>query len=211
MNGQLNIQTNRHTDRRMVDSQADGRTDGPTDRRTDGQSNRPITCFAFGVWWQGCRRHFRNLPKNKLDSIRPDSPDWPESAAERLPFPPEGSLVAEKSSSTGSDFRRPLSQYSCHRGWKDWSRKDVRWQIEVVVEYFFLVMRVLDLDSQYWSGQIQNIESLKRLYSVRWVGDKWPRRPLGGELQCGGLRPLCEGWLGGSSFEEGVGQPDRVP
>ncbi len=30
-------------------------------------------------------------------------------------------------------------------------------------------MRVLDLDSQYWSGQIQNIESLKRLYSVCWV------------------------------------------
>ncbi len=40
-------------------------------------------------------------------------------------------------------------------------------------------MRVLDLDSQYWSGQIQNIESLKRLYSVRWGGNKWPRRPLG--------------------------------
>jgi len=33
----------------------------------------------------------------------------------------------------------------------------------------------------------------------------------GGELQCGGLLPLCEGWLGGSSVEEGVGQPDRVP
>ncbi len=33
----------------------------------------------------------------------------------------------------------------------------------------------------------------------------------GGELQCGGLRPLCEGWLGGSSVEEGVGQPDGVP
>jgi hypothetical protein len=28
------------------------------------------------------------------------------------------------------------------------------------------------------------------------------------ELQCGGLRPLCEGLeLGGSSVEEGVGQP----
>ena len=27
--------------------------------------------------------------------------------------------------------------------------------------------------------QIQNIESLKRLYSVRWGGNKWPRRPLG--------------------------------
>jgi hypothetical protein len=25
------------------------------------------------------------------------------------------------------------------------------------------------------------------------------------------LRPLCEGWLGGSSVEEGVGQPDGVP
>jgi hypothetical protein len=61
------------------------------------------------------------------------------------------------------------------------------------------------------SGQIQNIESLKRLYSVRWGGNKWPRRPLGGELQCGGLRPLCEGLLGGSSIEEGVGQPTRVP
>jgi hypothetical protein len=56
------------------------------------------------------------------------------------------------------------------------------------------------------------MESLKRLNSVRWGGNKWPRRPLGGdELQCGGLRPLCEGWLGGSSVEEGVGQPDRVP
>jgi hypothetical protein len=40
-------------------------------------------------------------------------------------------------------------------------------------------MRVLDLDSLYWSGQIQNIESLKRLYSVYWGGNKWPRRPLG--------------------------------
>ena len=44
---------------------------------------------------------------------------------------------------------------------------------------FFWFMRVLDLDSQYWSGQIQNIESLKRLYSVCWGGNKWPRRPLG--------------------------------
>ncbi len=44
-------------------------------------------------------------------------------------------------------------------------------------------------------------------------GNKWPRRPLGGggKLQCGGLRPLCEGWLGGSSVEEGVGQPDGLP
>jgi len=25
------------------------------------------------------------------------------------------------------------------------------------------------------------------------------------------LQPLCEGWLGGSSVEEGVGQPDGVP
>jgi len=40
-------------------------------------------------------------------------------------------------------------------------------------------MRALDLDSQYWSGQNQNIESLKRLYSVRWGGNKWHRRPLG--------------------------------
>jgi hypothetical protein len=61
------------------------------------------------------------------------------------------------------------------------------------------------------SGQIQNIESLKRLYSVRWGGNKWPRRPLGGELQCRGLWRLCEGLLGGSSVEEGVGQPARVP
>ncbi len=64
---------------------------------------------------------------------------------------------------------------------------------------------------QSGSGQIQNIESLKRLYSVRWGGNKWPRRPLGGGLQWGGLWPLCEGLLGGSSVEEGVGQPDRVP
>ncbi len=63
------------------------------------------------------------------------------------------------------------------------------------------------------SGQIQNIESLKRLYSVHWGGNKWPRRPLGGggELQCRDLQPLCEGLLGGSSVEEGVGQPARVP
>ncbi len=27
---------------------------------------------------------------------------------------------------------------------------------------------------------------------------------MGGELQCGGLRPLCVGLLGGSSVEEGV-------
>ncbi len=45
--------------------------------------------------------------------------------------------------------------------------------------FFFWFMRALDLDSQYWSGQIQNIESLKRLYSVRWGGNKWPWRPLG--------------------------------
>jgi hypothetical protein len=25
------------------------------------------------------------------------------------------------------------------------------------------------------------------------------------------LQPLCEGWLGGSSVEEGFGQPDGVP
>jgi hypothetical protein len=32
------------------------------------------------------------------------------------------------------------------------------------------------------------------------------------ELQCIGLRPLCEGLeLGGSSVEEGVGQPAGVP
>jgi len=29
------------------------------------------------------------------------------------------------------------------------------------------------------SGPIQNKESLKRLYSVRWGGNKCPRRPLG--------------------------------
>jgi hypothetical protein len=61
------------------------------------------------------------------------------------------------------------------------------------------------------SGQIQNIESQIWLYSVHWSGNKWPRRPLGGELQCGGLQPLCEGLLGGSSVEEGVGQPAGVP
>jgi hypothetical protein len=37
------------------------------------------------------------------------------------------------------------------------------------------------------------------------------KKATGGELQCGGLRPLCDGWLGGSSVEEGVGQPDGVP
>jgi len=31
------------------------------------------------------------------------------------------------------------------------------------------------------------------------------------ELQCKGLRPLCEGLLGGSSVEEGVEQPAGVP
>ncbi len=70
-------------------------------------------------------------------------------------------------------------------------------------------MRVLDLDSQDLDRS--RTESLKRLYSVCWGGNKWPRRPLGGELQCRGLRPLCEGLLGGSSVEEGVGQPARVP
>jgi hypothetical protein len=39
----------------------------------------------------------------------------------------------------------------------------------------------------------------------------WPRRPLGGELQCGALWPLCEGLLGGSSVEEGIGQPAGAP
>jgi hypothetical protein len=34
---------------------------------------------------------------------------------------------------------------------------------------------------------------------------------MGGELQCGSLRPLCEGLLGFSSVEEGVGQPAGVP
>jgi hypothetical protein len=42
-------------------------------------------------------------------------------------------------------------------------------------------------------------------------GNKWPRRPMGGELQCRGLQPLCEGLLGGSSVEKGVGQPAGVP
>ncbi len=32
---------------------------------------------------------------------------------------------------------------------------------------------------QSGSGQMQNIESLKRLYSVCWGWNKWPRRPLG--------------------------------
>ncbi len=60
-------------------------------------------------------------------------------------------------------------------------------------------------------GQTQNLESQIWLYSVCWGDNKWPVRPLGGgELQC--LRPPCEGLeLGGSSVEEGVGQPARVP
>ncbi len=62
----------------------------------------------------------------------------------------------------------------------------------------------------FWTGQ--NIESQIWLYSVRWGDNKWPVRPLGGELQCGGLWPLCEGLEhGGSSVEEGVGQPVGVP
>jgi len=37
-------------------------------------------------------------------------------------------------------------------------------------------------------------------------------KATGGELQCGGLRPLCEGLEhGGSSIEEGVEQPTGVP
>jgi len=56
--------------------------------------------------------------------------------------------------------------------------------------------------------QIQNIESLKRLYSVRWGGNKCPRRPLGVNYR---WRLAATGWLGGSSVEEGVGQPDGVP
>ncbi len=62
------------------------------------------------------------------------------------------------------------------------------------------------------SGQAQNIESQIWLYSVHWGDNKWPVRPLGGELQCGGLQLLCEGLeLGGSSVEEGVGQHVGVP
>jgi hypothetical protein len=62
------------------------------------------------------------------------------------------------------------------------------------------------------SGQAQNIESQISLYSVCWGDNKWPVRPLGGELQCKGLWPLCEGLeLGGSSVEGGVGQPAEVP
>ncbi len=62
------------------------------------------------------------------------------------------------------------------------------------------------------SGQAQNIESQIWLYSVHWGNNKWPVRPLGGKLQCGGLQLLCEGLeLGGSSVEEGVGQPAGVP
>ncbi len=37
-------------------------------------------------------------------------------------------------------------------------------------------------------------------------------KATGGELQCGGLWPLCEGLeCGGSSIEEGVEQPAREP
>ncbi len=61
------------------------------------------------------------------------------------------------------------------------------------------------------SGQTQNIESQILLYSVCWGGNKWSRRPLGGELQYRALRPLCEGLFGGSSVEEGIGQPAGVP
>ncbi len=62
------------------------------------------------------------------------------------------------------------------------------------------------------SGQAQNIESQFWLYSVSSGDNEWPVRPLGGELQSRGLRPLCEGLeLGGSSVEEGVGQPAGVP
>jgi hypothetical protein len=43
------------------------------------------------------------------------------------------------------------------------------------------------------SGQAQNIESQIWLHSVRWGENKWPVRSLGGDLQCRGLRPLCEG------------------
>ncbi len=50
------------------------------------------------------------------------------------------------------------------------------------------------------------------MYSVRGGDNKWPLRPLGGELQCGGLQPLCEVLeLGRSSVEEGVRQPAGVP
>ncbi len=47
---------------------------------------------------------------------------------------------------------------------------------------------------QSGSGQIQNIESLKRLYSVCWGGNKWPRRPLGvnyGAEACGHCVKVC--------------------
>ncbi len=52
---------------------------------------------------------------------------------------------------------------------------------------------------RFWTGQ--NIESQIWLYSVRWGENKWPVRPLGVELQCGGLQPLCKGLFGGSSVE----------
>jgi len=39
--------------------------------------------------------------------------------------------------------------------------------------------------------QIQNIESLKRLYSVRWGGNKCPRRPLGVNYSV----EACSHWL----------------
>jgi hypothetical protein len=60
--------------------------------------------------------------------------------------------------------------------------------------------------SGFWTGPEHRESNLTVLCLL---GDnKWPVRPLGGELQCGGLRPLCAGLeLGGSSVEEGVAQP----
>ncbi len=75
---------------------------------------------------------------------------------------------------------------------------------DFITEQSGFFVRVLDLDKP-------RTQRVKYDYSVRWGGNKWPRRPLGDKLQCGGLWPLCEGLLGGSSVEEGVGQPAGVP
>jgi hypothetical protein len=66
-------------------------------------------------------------------------------------------------------------------------------------------MRVLDLDRPR-TYRVKYDCTLSAGVEIRGLEGHW-----GGELQCGGLRPLCEGLLGGSSVEEGVGQPAGVP
>ncbi len=73
----------------------------------------------------------------------------------------------------------------------------------------------------------QNTKIFGFFFLLKWVADWGPEhrvsnltvlcllgpvRPLGGELQSRGLRPLCVGLKHGGSFvEEGVEQPARVP